>query len=371
MTPRERILAVYRGEAPDQVPFMLDLSHWFLHKNHMPWDLSQACEQPEWELIEYHKRKDVGFYLPALAPFYSAKDPEDVKTTVVKSDDGQNIVWTHQTPRGTIRRTRKWEENTYAWGISEWGVKTEQDLLVLGSVLSRREFSPLWHNYQAWVDAVGQTGVCYASLGYSAMGYLLNYWMGVEGVMYAVADWPRTIRKVVDEINANLLDAVDLLAKSPAEVILMGDNFSSDIQPPRFFETWSRAYYEDAIRRLHQAGKFVAVHIDGRLRGALAMIRDAGADCADAVTPTPMGDLTPEQCRQEAESDFILSGGVAPNLWLPDVPLEDFKAAVLRWLQLRAQSPRLIANAGDQVPPGADEARIEIMRDLVAQHGRY
>ena len=151
----------------------------------------------------------------------------------------------------------------------------------------------------------------------------------------------------------------------------MGDNFSSDVQPPRFFDTWSRPFYEEAIRRLHAAGKFVAVHIDGKLRGAIGMIRDAGADCADAVTPAPMGDLTPSQCRDEAGPDFILSGGVPPNLWLPNVDIETFKRSVLDWLALKDRSPRLIANAGDQVPPGADEDRIRIMRDLVEEHGRY
>ena len=33
MTPRERILAVYRGKRPDAVPFMLDLSHWFYSRS--------------------------------------------------------------------------------------------------------------------------------------------------------------------------------------------------------------------------------------------------------------------------------------------------------------------------------------------------
>ena len=32
MNLRERILDVYRGENPDQIPFMLDLSHWFYHQ---------------------------------------------------------------------------------------------------------------------------------------------------------------------------------------------------------------------------------------------------------------------------------------------------------------------------------------------------
>jgi uroporphyrinogen-III decarboxylase len=175
----------------------------------------------------------------------------------------------------------------------------------------------------------------------------------------------------VDQINDNTLKLVDLLTTSPAEIIIMGDNFSSDLQPPRFFEKWSRPFYAEAIRRLHRAGKCVAVHIDGRLRGAIGMIRDAGADCGDAITPAPMGDLTPAECREEAGPGFILSGGVPPTLWLPDAPVEVFKRSVLDWLALRKASPRLIANAGDQVPPHAAEDRITIMRDLVEQYGRY
>ena len=38
-----------------------------------------------------------------------------------------------------------------------------------------------------------------------------------------------------------------------------------------------------------------------------------------------------------------------------------FKKTVLDGLELKKQSPRLIANAGDQVPPGAVEERIEII----------
>lgn len=371
MTPKERIAAVYRGETPDQIPYMLDLSHWFYHKNRLPWDLSKAYDEPEYALIDYHKKMGVGFYMPNLGSFYTVSYPPDVTTTVTKSDDGRKITWTHQTRLGTVRRSRVWEDATYAWGIAEWGIKTENDLKVLGDALARRNFKPLWERYQKWIDAVGDAGVVYVPVGYSGMGVLLNYWLGIEGVMYAVMDWPDTVREVVDAINANMLDLVDMMAASPVEFVVMGDNFSSDVQPPHFFHKWSAAFYEEAIRRLHAAGKYVAVHIDGRLRGALSMIRDAGADCADAVTPKPMGDFTPRQCREEAGRDFILSGGVAPNLWLPQSDLERFKQAAMEWIDLKNQGPRFIANAGDQVPPLADEDRIALYRDLVDRHGRF
>jgi hypothetical protein len=373
MTLRERILAVYRGETPDVAPYMLDLSHWFYHKNRMPWDLSASYEAPEYELIAYHKRVGAGFYMPNLGAFYSATYGDDVQSEVTKvwHDDAPEIVWRLMTPLGSIERRRMWEEVSYSWAITRWGVQSEQDLRVLGYALGSRTYAPLWDRYQAWVDEVGDMGVVYLSAGYSAMGHLLNYWLGVSGTAYAAADWPATLREVVDQINDNNLKLVDLLATSPAEIIIMGDNFSSDLQPPRFFGRWSRPYYAEAIRRLHAAGKYVAVHIDGRLRGAIGMIRDAGADCGDAITPAPMGDLTPTQCRAEGGPNFILSGGVPPNLWLPEVPVEVFKKSVLDWLELKQHGPRFIANAGDQVPPHAAEDRIEIMRELVEKYGGY
>lgn len=373
MTIRDRMLAVYRGETPDVVPCALDLSHWFYHKHRLPWDLSRAYLEPERELIDYHKQRGVGFYLPNLGAFFDVTYGEDIaaeteKTTV---DGRPAITWRLRTPLGVVQRTRVWEEPTYAWATPAWAVQTPEDLRVLGYALSRRRFAPHWERWQAWQTYVGDAGLVYLPYGYSAMGQLLNYWMGIERTMYATLDWPDVLDEVVQEVNANNLACIDLLAQSPAEVIIMGDNFSSDIQPPHFFHRWSRPFYAEAIRRLQAAGKSVAVHIDGRLQGALRMIRDTGADAADAVTPTPMGDLTPAACRAEAGPDFILSGGVSPDVWLPNVPTADFQAAVRRWLELRHASPRLIAAAGDQVPPGAVEERIEMMRDLVETYGRY
>ena len=370
---REKILAVYRGETPDVVPFMLDLSHWFYHKTRMPWDLTVAYEKPETELIDYHKRNGVGFYMPNLASFYSVRYADDVLSEAVKEvkNGVPEITWRITTPLGTIERRRIWEENSYSWAISHWGIADEQGLRVLTYALRSRTYAPLWENYFAWRDYVGDTGVVYLLTGYSAIGHFMHYWMGVERTIFAAEDWPDAMREAVDAINANNLALIDLLCDSPAEIICMGDNFSGDVQPPSFFAKWAKGYYREAIRRLHQAGKYVAVHIDGRLRGSLSMIRDVGADCCDAATPAPFGDLTPRECRAEAGPDFILSGGVPPNLWLPEVPIEAFKRSVLDWLELKRFSPRLIANAGDQVPPGADERRITIMRDMVEKYGRY
>ena len=373
MTLRERILSVYRGSQPDVVPYMLDLSHWFYHRNRVPWDISKVYVEPERDLIDFHRRTGAGFYMPNLAAFYSVSFPSDVTASCEKrTRTGKpEIVWRIETPEGCIERARAWEDHTYAWGISQWGIRCERDLAVFASAMSRRAYTPHWDRYRQWDDYVGDCGVVYVSAGYSAIGHLMNYWMGIEAVVYAAADWPDLLREVVDASNNNALACIDLLCESPAEIVIMGDNFSSDYQPPQFFEQWSRPYYKEAIARLHRAGKYVAIHIDGKLRGAIDMFRDIDADCADAVTPTPMGDLTPAGCRAEAGPNFILSGGVSPDLWMPSVPLDMFKARVKEWLEQKNETCRFIANAGDQVPPDADEQRITIMRDLVETYGAY
>ncbi len=373
MTQRERLLSVYAGRRPDVVPFALDLSHWYYWKNQQPWDLSRAYTEPERELVDYHRRVGAGFYLPNLAAFYEVRFAAPVQASVTKRQrlGAPEILWRIATPHGAIERARAWEPRTYAWAVTRWGIRTPADLRVFAEAMCAREYLPCWERFRAWDEYVGDIGVTYVSAGYSAMGHLLHYWAGVEQTAYLAADHPAELEAATQAVNANNLELIELLCSSPAQIVIMGDNFSSDVQPPWFFARYSAGYYAEAIRRLHAAGKWVAVHIDGRLRQSIAMIAATGADCGDAITPAPMGDLDPPACRQEAGPRFILSGGVSPDLWLPHTPRAAFEQAVRAWLDLRHASPRLIAAAGDQVPPGAEEARIHRMRELVEEHGRY
>jgi uroporphyrinogen-III decarboxylase len=373
MTERDRLLKVYRGETPDRVPFYLDLSHWFYQKHKVPFDLSVAVHEPEHDLLACHREFGAGFAIPNRISYFDVSYPAEIRPSVSHDQTarGVELTWTIETPLGVIRRKRLWHEGSYSWGISEWGIRGEQDLRVLGYALSRARFHPAWERYDCWREAVGEIGVPYLSIGYSATGQLLNYWMGIEETMFAAADMPGVLAEVVEEINANLLNLVDLVCQSPAEIVLLGDNFSSDIQSPRFLEKWSARFYRETFRRLHAAGKFAAVHVDGRMRGLLGAFASLGADCIDAVTPAPMGDLTARECREEAGHDLILSGGVPPSVWIEPASDDDFRRAVLDWLELRTLSARLIAAAGDQVPPGAPEHRIRMMRDLVEEFGRF
>ncbi|MCX7705559.1 MAG: hypothetical protein N2115_04795 [bacterium] len=373
MLIRERILSVYNNQKPDCVPFILDLSHWYYHRTRKPWDLTMSYNNPDVGLIETHKKLGVGFYVPILPVGWRVEYPSDVRHLMKKEyrDGIPLIIWEYETPYGTIRRCRIWEERSYSWPIVKWGVRNQKELRILQYALVKRNFFPEFGSYNKWKETIGDFGVVYITFGYSAMGLLLNAWMGVEETIYAISDMESAMVEFVETVNENNLKLVDLLCESPAEVILMGDNFSSDIQPPAFFNRWSKNFYSEAIKRFHSAGKKVAIHMDGRIKGCLKMFAEVGADCGDAITPKPSGDLNPMQCRDEAGDDFILSGGISPCLWLPEADLKEFKNAIIEWLETKERSFRIMAAAGDQVPPGSEEKRIILMKEMVDYYGKF
>lgn len=374
MTPRERILAVYNGEVPDRVPYMLDLSHYYLHKYNLPWDLCNGYPKPDTGLMDFTKKMGAAFYCPQQTHFWDVTLGEDVKSTAqTRVVDGvPEIVWRFETPVGSIERIRVWEQGSYSWAIKKWGVTDEKDLAVLAYAMSSRRYRAIPQNYKDWADYIGEDGLVYLNSGYSAMGYLLNYWMGVENTVYAAYDFEEELDDCVRRINDNNLQQIEMMASQfDAPVIIMGDNFSSDVQSPNFFARWSKDYYAKAYEIIHSYGKKVAVHVDGKLKGAIKMMKEIGVDCIDAVTPGSVGGCTPMQAREEAGHDLILSGGIPNELWYDYSELSDFEKAVTDWLALKEVSPALIMAAGDQVPPGAEESRILRLGELVAEYGNY
>ena len=55
MTPRQRVQAVYQGKTPDQVPLMLDLSHWYKKNYNVFFDL-RGFGQVDQRLVDLHKQ---------------------------------------------------------------------------------------------------------------------------------------------------------------------------------------------------------------------------------------------------------------------------------------------------------------------------
>jgi len=369
MTERERFLTVLGGGTPDKVPWFADLSYWFNAlrcRRFVP----SPDKDIDHELIALHSDvragicKDLG---AVIEPAYDSGGIEDIQHI-----EGDTFTWTLRTPIGELREIRVYNESSFSWDIVKRMIESPVDLPIIRYAMERKSFVPRFDRYSKIAGICGVWGVPFAhGIPYSGLGFFMSRFMGVENTVYALADEPVEMAKTIALINEVNLTGIDLICESPAEVVLLSDNFSSDLQPPRLFNEFTASYVVKAAEKLHDAGKYLALHLDGRARGLLACFTGSGVDLVDALTPKPTGDMTPAEIRDEAGPDIVLSGGVSPVYWLPERSDREFVTHVREWLDLRRISPRLVMSDGDQVPPGTSIERIRLMREIIDEYGLY
>ena len=367
MKPDERVRAVYQGQRPDQVPLCLDLSHWYKKNRHVPFNLA-GLSAVDPGLVDLHKQVGAVAYVE-MGGFYtlSSGDPE-VKLES-RTDNGvfsTRII----TPLGSLYEERVFNPDSYSYGIRKHLVKSPADFPIVEYLMDRLQCRPRWELFHAWREALGDLAFPYAQLPYSGSGYLMARYMPLEEAVFAVADEPDKLRRLVTAINACNLRILDAIIDGPFEVMIISDNYDSNVQTRAFFDAYVRDYYTEVARRLHAKGKRLAVHVDGESRGVLGWLAECGVDCADAVTPAPMFSQSPAQMRAEAGPDLILSGGIPATVFGATGSDAAFVECVRRWLDTRLASPRLILAAGDQVPTDAPFRRIAMLPELVDRYGK-
>ncbi len=369
MTPRQRVQAVYQGKTPDQVPLMLDLSHWYKKNYNVFFDL-RGFGQVDQRLVDLHKQFNAVAYCEMGGHFDLRFTDDSVSSRSWTDADGvfhTEIV----TPLGRLEEQRVFEPASYSYNIKKHLLETVDDFDVVCHLMDRTTATPRFDRYKAWQDALGELAFIYCQLPYSGFGYLLSRHFGVEKTCMAVFDHPEKVRRLVDSVNACNLRILETLIDGPFEVLFVSDNFDGNVHPPAFFDEYTRPYYSEVARRVHTAGKHFAVHVDGEMRGCLRNMAECGVDCIDAATPAPMFALTPQQAREQAGPDLILSGGIPANVFGTTGTDAQFVECVKNWLETRHTSPRLIMAAGDQVPTDAPRHRIEMLPKLIEQFGRY
>jgi uroporphyrinogen-III decarboxylase len=367
MTERERLLKVLNRETPDRVPWFADLGHWYRAEAGTMWNLITISNRTK-EMADLHREVKAGWYVEVGSVF---EEYYEDGVSRERELQGELVIERYITPIGEIRMDRKWNAISYSWDITKLMVETPEDLRVLTYAAERRKFRPKYENWKLIEEIGGDVGLGFPGLGYTGLGSLISYYMGVENTIYAIYDEPELVEKYIETYNQKQLEMVDICCGSEAPHFIFGDNLSGDVQPPEIFRRFSFNHYKNIADRMHKAGKTVSAHLDGMLNNIIGIVAETGIDVADACTPKPTGDLTPMEIRKQAGNDMVLFGGISPCMWLPETSEKDFIAHVREWLDLRKISSRLVQSAGDQVPPGTKLQRIKLVYDIVEEYGRY
>jgi hypothetical protein len=273
-----------------------------------------------------------------------------------------------ETPIGKQTAVNRISHNSRASSHLKWEVSSEDEL----KVATWRKENLTWRWNQEAFDQVQKT---WGTLGAPTM-YLprvniqdlyINT-MGTQNGIYALYDWPDTVRayfRALDESHDRL---IDLINQSPIDIINFGDNLHSGTLPPDLFGEYVLPVYQKRCEKLHRAGKFIHAHWDGDVKPLLMFARQTGLDGIEAITPKPQGDVTLEEIKDGLGDDLFLLDGIPAILFDTTFPISMLEDYTHRLIDLFA--PKLVLGISDEISATGDLERIRIVGKIVEEYNR-
>lgn len=366
MTHRERLYFVLQGRKPDQVPWFGDLDYWAT-------SLVKKGIKPETfirseKYIEWHRELGVGFYLQGYFPFKEIYENCKVKVWY----KGYTRIREITTPAGTVRECWTYLPDSFTEGPVEHFLKSEADIPVMKYIYENLRFEPDYDFAFERKDQVGDMGVVLCYLPKSPFMHLVALEGDIMATTMIALTCPDQFAGLLTTMENAFDKAAQIAVDSPADVLMIPENLSSEMVGPDFFELYMRRYQEKWIGKIREAGKYSFIHIDGTLKGLLRKEASAGFNVLEALTPMPVGDLHFGDIAGEVDNPkTIIWGGIPGAYFTASVSDKEFERHVIEILSIMKSEPRYVLGVADQVPPDGRENRVRRVGELVDEFGQY
>ncbi len=184
----------------------------------------------------------------------------------------------------------------------------------------------------------------------SSLGY---EWAGVQNMAYLLADAEDLAREAMRLMEEQEKPIVEVLCELAPPLVHFPDNLSSD-NLTGYYDEFMAPTHRRRLAPLQAAGIKIVPHLNGTVRGLPPKLSPAGFDGVEALTPQPVGDLTPAEIRAVAgRDDLILWGGVPgalfPKTYTWDVMRRHIENVLAAW-----DGQPFVLGVADQVPPDGD-----------------
>jgi len=276
MTPHERIEQYWAGERPDRIPFSI--------YGAFCGDFSQ---NPQW----------VRLFERGLVPTYWAgtvsKSTKDVeKVTDTYEDNGHAMRRaTIKTPVGDIYTTTQ-----DGWIQKHW-LATAEDYRVRTWIVKNSEIHPAFDRYHQMREQTAPWGLILPSIGRTPLQSIIVDGAGLEQFCYHLVDYEEAVMELYEALFLNFKKTVEITTDAPGKYVACVENFTAETMGPVRYKKLLMPAYEQCFPMLHQAGKIVGTHYDGRLASVKDLITESPIDLIESLTEPPEGDMTLAECR--------------------------------------------------------------------------
>ena len=364
MTERERILALLRGETPDQVPWFGDLAYWvpYAHDKEVIDDAYKGDG-----LFQLHRDLGVGFYLQGYAPYTEETEDVDIRREV----NGNRITTYWHTPVGDLEETEISLPDSYTVAPLEHRIKTIEDLETYVYIQEHTVFRPDYGEAARRYALIGDNGCVLCYLPKSPYMDLVALKAGIMTVVELMTEEEERFDACMERLEVCADRAAQIALDSPAEFLMIPENISSEVVGKGPYRAYMERYHRKWFEKIKAAGKVSFVHMDGTMRGLLREVSEAGCRVMEALTPAPTGDIGIEDLHNWVTEDTVLWGGIPGAYFTDSVSDAEFDSYVRRVLETWRTKPRYVLGVADEVPPYSRPERIARVRTLVDRYGKY
>jgi len=366
MTPQERLLAAFRRQPCDRVPFAPLVEGYF--QASLPDGRERHIADLQYEMSG-HVLIRAGT-LRLNTPLWLGAAATDLPPGIEQrlSTVNGDIVHTVETPVGSLTwRLRFAPESPYIPWVIENRIRTVEDVKVFQYLIERTAFWLDTDYFEGQRSYVGERGVVAIIGPTSPLQQMINFEMGLERVVYMLADHRDEVEEMLDTYHAKQLEMWRLMAEAPAEVAFIHDNLSSTTTSRAMYRRFDRPYVNEYADILHASGMMLITHWCGKLTGFAEDVAEARQDGISDVTPPPTGDLDIVEARRTWAKRFVLLGGIDPTLFALGTPWQ-MDAYVTDLLERMAPDRRgFILGSGDAVPFGTPPENLHAAAEAAAR----
>jgi hypothetical protein len=327
MTPRERVLAVLRGEEPDRVPFTI-----------------YECMIPQCT-VERRLRNDGLCIVNRHYEGYSSHTPNCRRVTRRYREEGRpRVRTTVSTPVGDISTVVE------PAGFTQWTVerhfKGPEDYAALRYMVEDKVYRPAYEAHRNADGWMGEDVILRGGVGSNPLHRIMG-WMGLERFAVEWHERRNEVLKLEGAMRERKREVYRIVAESPVTHANYGGNEVPEVMGIERFRDFVLPLLNECAEEFHRTGKLLGSHLDGNNRPWAHLVAESGLDIVEAFTPAPDTDMTLAEAL-EAWPDKVLWINFPSSLHLSGV--DRIKQATREIVELARETNRVIIGITEDIP---------------------
>jgi hypothetical protein len=354
MKSKERIMAALNGEELDHTPFSPFLAYIW---EHFPRHIQDAGQ-----LAFHHLIGADPLWRGAPCPVKQINPPQVKYKTI---NEGDLSVTLTTTPVGTLRSVCAKSDAGNTYFLIEHPLKNEEDYKVQMWIEEHTKYiydpEPVNKHFQG----VGREGLSIGMLiprCKSAYQDMVEHLAGTEELIYALMDFPETVRNLWQIMVEKNLEAARMAFESDYDYFITWEDSSTQNYSPTQYDEFIASEIGEWCRLLNGTGKRYIQHACGHVAALTERMRDYGVFAIESISPPPTGNLTIREARIMVGNTMGIIGGIEPTQFL-NLSEQDLRPYVESVIEDAKGGPFVLANS-DSCPPGVTIEKFKLVSEI-------